>query len=107
MIIDDLNKILPLIIYVLLIVLIVVLISFFIKANKSIDKINSLVDDADKKLHSLDGLFGVVTALDNKLSASLAKVIGFMDGFIEKIFFKTKKKTVEDTELDELLKEEE
>ena len=106
MVIDDLNKILPLIIYVLLIVLIVVLISFFIKANKTLDKANEILDDADKKLHSFDGIFGIVTAIDSRISTSVGKLIGFFDSVVDKLFNKMKKKTIEDEELDELLKEE-
>lgn len=106
MLVEELSRVLPIIIYLLLIVLIVVLIMFFLKANKSIDKVNDILDDTEKKLHTLDGVFGIAAILDNKLTSSVGKVISYIEGVFDNLF-KKRKRTIEDEELDELLKEEE
>lgn len=61
--------------YILLIVLVITLIVLVINANKTLGKVNSLVDDLTVKSNKLNGVF---TIIDGATDA----VVGFSDSIV-------------------------
>ena len=88
---DILNEILPIVIYILLIALIILLIILAAKSIKTLKKVDVIVDNVDKKVKSLDGVFEVIDFTSNKLSSGFEKVVGFISSSVEKVFKKNKK----------------
>ncbi len=88
---------LTIVIYVLLILLIIVAIGIGIKLIITLSKVNELLDDVSQKVHSLDRVFEIVDAFNDKMSMVGDAVIGFVSGGIKRIF-KDRKKSVEEEE---------
>ncbi len=89
---------LPIIIYLLLIVILIVGIILGIRLINTINRVDKVVDDANKKLASLDGLFSVVDFITDKISSLSDRLVeGISDLFAKKLFKKKKnKKAVEE-----------
>lgn len=86
-----LNEFLPIIIYILLIVLITFLIVVTVKLSKTMDKVDSIVDDVDSKLKSLDPVFDLVEGVSGKANLISDRFLSFVLSFVNKLF-KSKKK---------------
>lgn len=95
---EYLNQILPIIIYILLIALIILLIIVSAKAIKALDKVQVVVDDADKKLKTLDGVFNFIDAATDKVSFLSDRVISVLVNAIERVFKNSKKSKIETEE---------
>ncbi|MBR3117196.1 MAG: hypothetical protein IKF36_04905 [Bacilli bacterium] len=93
---EYLKDILPIIIYILLIILITLLIVLCIKALKTLKKVDGIVDNVDKKVRALDGLFSIVEVTIDKITAATETIIGGFVGFFESLFKKKKIKKEED-----------
>lgn len=87
-----LNEFLPIIIYILLIVLITFLIVVTIKVSKTMDKVDSLVDDVDHKMKSLDPVFDLVEGVSSKATLISDKFLGFIMRIANKLFSNKGKK---------------
>ena len=87
--------VLLILLYVLGSILLVVLIILGIKLINTMNKINLVVDDINKKVSSLDGLFSVVDMATDKLALLSDRMV---DGitFVIKKLFKPKKRKEED-----------
>jgi len=96
--IEALNTVLPIFIYILLIALIVVGIILGIKLIITIDKVNFIVDDISEKVSSLDNLFKVVSGVSDKFSLISSKLTDTILGLISKIGSKKRKKEDEEYE---------
>lgn len=64
----NLNTYLPILIYILLCVLLVLLIIIAVKVINTMNKVEEIVDEVDSKVKSLNGAFGIVDKLTDKLS---------------------------------------
>lgn len=108
---EILQTVLPILIDVLLVVFLVVCIILGIKCIKTLNKVNTLVDDAKEKIDTLNGFFSLIDLVNNKVSQLAEKTYDVFDGLIDKIFSgkKRKKKRVrdEEDELDDILNEKE
>ena len=71
---EVLSAYLPIMVNILLCVLIVFLIIICIKIIKTMNKLETIVDDVDRKVQSLNGVFRIVDGVTDKLSA-LTEVI--------------------------------
>ena len=87
-----LNEFLPIIIYILLIVLITFLIIIAIKVSKTMDKVDSLVEDVDNKMKSLNPVFDLVEGVSSKATLISDKFLGFVLRITNKLFSKKGKK---------------
>ena len=83
--VESLNAILPIFIYLLLMALIVVGIILGIKLIITIDKINRVVDDLEDKVASLNGVFRVINGISDKFSLISSKVIDTVVSLISRI----------------------
>ena len=79
-------EILPIILYVLGSILLVVLIILGIKLIITMNKIENVVDDINKKVKSLDGLFSIIDMTTDKLAMLSDKVVDAVTLFVKKIF---------------------
>ena len=96
---EFLNDLLPIIIYVLLIVLIILLIIISVKAIKMLNKTQEIVDNVDKKVKALDGVFEIIEGTTNKITLLSSRIVDIIVGAFEKVFKPKKKK--EEIEEDE------
>ena len=94
-----LSEYLPILIYILLCILITLLIIICVKVIKTMNKVESIVDDANEKVKSLNGIFNIVDVLTDKLSALTEVVSDSIILFIKGIFKKIKQKKEEKLEV--------
>ena len=98
---EYLSQLLPIIIYILLIALIILLIIISAKAIKALDKFQMVVDDADKKLKTLDGVFEFIDTATDKVSFLSDRIINILVGAVERVFRTGKKSKKIETEEEE------
>lgn len=79
-------EILSIILYALGSILLVVLIILGIKLIITMNKIENVVDDINKKVKSLDGLFSIIDMTTDKLAMISDKVVETITSMIKKIF---------------------
>ena len=92
------TELLLILLYVLGSILLVVLIILGIKLINTMNKINVVVDDINKKVSSLDGLFSVVDMATDKLALLSDRMVDGITFLIKKIFSHKKRK---EDEIDE------
>jgi len=88
---------LAIILYILGSILLVVLIVLGIKMIKMMDKLTITVDNINKKIDSLNGIFSVIDFTTNKLASVSDKLVEGITSFIKKVFIKNK----EDSDINE------
>ncbi len=96
--VESLNAVLPIFIYLLLMALIVVGIILGIKLIITIDKINRVVDDLEDKVASLNGVFRVINGISDKFSLISSKVIDTVVSLISRIGNKKNREDEDDYE---------
>ena len=89
---EFLMEFLPIILYSSTIILVIVFIVLGIKLIHTIDRANEVLDDVDKKVKSLNGLFNVIDGVTDTLSVLSDTVVSTVTGFIGKIVPKKRKK---------------
>lgn len=92
---EALNETLPVVIYLLLIVLLVVVIVIGIKLIFTMNKIDLLLDDVTKKVHSLDRVFNMIDYTTDKVTMISDTVVNFITSKLKRII-KFKKNDEED-----------
>lgn len=93
---EYLNAVLPIIIYILLVILLTLLIIITLKAIKTIQKVDMIVDDVDRKLASFNNFFDIMDLVADKLSILSDRVIDIIANFISKVFSKKKKENIKE-----------
>ena len=94
---DFLLSFLPIIIYLLLIVILIVGIIIGIRLINTLNRVDKVVDDANKKLESLDSIFSLFDFITDKISLLSDKLVeSISDFFAKKMFKKRNKKVVEE-----------
>ena len=88
----ELTQALLILLYVLGSILLTVLIILGIKLIVTMNKIEGVVDDINKKVTSLDGLFSVIDMTTDKLSLLSDRMIDGITLLIKKIFSSKKRK---------------
>jgi len=82
----EVTEALQIILYILGSTLLVVLIILGIKLIITMNKINLVVDDVNKKVKSLDGLFSVIDMATDKLSLLSDRMVDTITLLIKKLF---------------------
>ena len=90
---EALNAYLPIVVNILLCILIVFLIVICIKVIKTMNRLEEIVDDVDRKVQSLNGVFRIVDSVADKLSA-LTEVISDSIILFFRGLFKRKNKNI-------------
>ena len=81
---------LPIIIYILLIILISVCICFIIKAIKTVDKVNLLLENIELKISSLDAFFKVINFTTEKINIIGERIVNGVMSVVHRLFNKRK-----------------
>ena len=90
---------LPIIIYLLLIVILVVGIIIGVRLIGTLNRVDKVVDDANKKLESLDSVFSIFDFVTDKISLLSDRLVDLIsDFFAKKMFKKRKKNEIEERE---------
>lgn len=97
---EELMQILPVTLYMLAIVLVIVLIVLGIRLIQTLDRVNMVVDDIERKSKSLNGLFNVIDVVTDSLSLLSDTVVESITSGISRLFQRKKKKKKE-KEIDE------
>lgn len=92
---EALNETLPVVIYLLLIVLLVVVIVIGIKLIFTMNKVDLLLDDVTKKVHSFDRVFNMIDYTTDKVTMISDTVVNFITSKLKRII-KFKKNDEED-----------
>ena len=93
------EQLLLIILYLLGSILLVVLIILGIKLINTMNKIQNVVDDINKKVDSFDGLFSIIDNTTDKLALLSDKMVDGVTFLLKKIFKPRKRK--EEDDLDE------
>lgn len=88
---------LPIVVYFLLIILLIVGIILGIRLLGAMDKVDEVLENMQKKVNSLNGLFSVIDFTTDKISAFSDKVVDTISSFIGR-FTRKKKKVYEESE---------
>ena len=86
------NVFLPAVMYSLLIVLIIVLIILGIRMLETVTRINTLLDDLEKKMDSMSGLFNVMDFITTKATIVTDTVASTIMGAVRSLVKKRKQK---------------
>ena len=84
--INFLQVVLPLIIYVLLIILLIIGIILGIRSIQTLNKVDKVVDDVNDKVQSLNGFFNIIDFTTDKIVSVTDKVVEGVSGLIGRIF---------------------
>lgn len=96
---EALNETLPVVIYLLLIVLLVVVIVIGIKLIFTMNKVDLLLDDVTKKVHSFDRVFNMIDYTTDKVTMISDTVVNFITSKLKRIIrFKKNDEEDEDDE---------
>ncbi len=95
---EALGQVLPIIIYILLIGLLVVLLILGIKSIITMNKVDKMVDNVNHKIETLNGVFGFLDIVTDKISSLGDFIVNIISNKITSIFQKKKKKDEEEEE---------
>ena len=93
---EMLGQTLPIIIYFLLIVLLIILVVLVIRALSTLKKVDKIVDSVGEKIETLNGAFGLIDMLTDKISALGDFVVNIISNKISSLFAKKRKKKEEE-----------
>ena len=91
---DVLKEVFPIVLYFLGSVLLVVLIYLLLKLISTVDKINEILDNVDKKVKTLDGLFNAIDKITGGISSFGDKIVDIALNIFSKVSKKKKRKEV-------------
>lgn len=94
-VLEFLELYLPIVIYILLIILLIIGIILGMRLISAMDKVDTVLDNVQRKVNSLNSLFSVIDFTTDKISAFSDKVVDVVSGFISRIGRK-KTKSVEE-----------
>jgi len=85
-------EVLPIILYVLGAVLLVALIVLTIKLIYSVERINVLLDGVERKMKTIDKIFGAVDNVADSVAALSDRIVDGIASIISKVFGRKKKR---------------
>lgn len=83
---------LEIMLYVLGSILLVVLIVLGIKLIISVDRVNLILDNVEKKMKTVDNVFNVIDKVADSCALLSDRVVEFLSNFISRLFIKRKNK---------------
>jgi uncharacterized protein YoxC len=90
--VEFVNVFLPVLMYSLLSVLIVVLIVLGIRLLETVNRVNKLLDDVEKKMDSMNGLFNVMDFVTTKATVLTDTIASTIMGAVSNLVKKRKQK---------------
>lgn len=91
----DLEVVLPALLYICLIVLVIFVISFVIRLFRTLNKVDGILDDINRKLIKLDGVFDLIDHTTEYAAGISDKLVNSIKSGISYLF-KRKKGRCED-----------
>ncbi len=82
----NLEELLPIILYIALITLIIFSIAFIIRLIKTLSKVDIILDDVNRKMIKVDGLFDIIDRTTDYASNISDKIIGAISNAINFVF---------------------
>ena len=98
---DFLTVYLPICIYILLIILLIVGIILFVRLISTVDKINSILEDVEGKVSSLNGLFNIIDYTTDRIANLSDSLMGVTSKLFAKFTNRKKKKYYDDEIVEE------
>lgn len=86
---------LEIMLYVLGSILLIVLIILGVKLIISVDRVNLILDNVEKKIKTVDNVFNVIDKVADSCALLSDKIVDILSGFISKMFIKRKNKKEE------------
>ena len=83
--VEFLQVYLPITIYILLIILIIIGIILGVRLIKAMNHVDSILDDIDRKIGSLNGLFNVIDFTTDKIASFSDRVVELISGIVSKV----------------------
>lgn len=82
---EPLSTVMPIILCALTSILVIILIILGIRLLMMLDRIDAIINDVDKKIKSLNGFFGIIDTVTDKVAFLSDKVVDVVSGFFTKI----------------------
>ncbi|MCI8588059.1 MAG: hypothetical protein HFG40_00215 [Bacilli bacterium] len=99
---EALMEFFPIVIYCLAIALMILLMVFIVKLMHTVDRVNRILDDVERKTRSLNGLFHVIDSVTDTLSVFSDTLVSGITGIVGKIWPKGRnRKRKKDKEMDD------
>lgn len=95
---EFLIEFLPIAIYFLLIILIIIGIIIGIKLIITMNKVESIIENVETKVNSLNGVFNILEMASCKISGVYERITDFFIGLADKLFFKKKEREEDENE---------
>ncbi len=89
---EFLSTVMPIILCSLTSVLVIILIVLAVKLINTIDKINLIADDVQKKVESLNGFFSVIDLVTDKISIISDRLVDVVSSIFTKLFSRKKER---------------
>lgn len=99
--VEFLDMLLPILLYIGGVILLVVLIIIGIKFIKTMNRVGDIVENVDKKVNSLNGLFNIIDVTTDKLSIITDKTVDLISSFVINLFKKKYNKKKEEESYEE------
>ena len=82
---ETLSTVMPIILCALTSILVIILIILGIRLLMTLDRIDAIINDVDKKVKSLNGFFGIIDTVTDKVAFLSDKVVDVVSGLFTKI----------------------
>ena len=92
----DLNKVLPIILYIALIVLVITLIVLIIRLMKTLKKVDGVLDDVNSKMEKVDGVFTLIDQTTEYANSLSDRIINSISNFVNSILKRKKKGDIDE-----------
>ena len=93
---ETLGAVMPIILCALTSMLVIILIILGIRLLMTLDRVDAIISDVEKKVKSLNGFFSVIDTITDKVAFLSDKVVDIVSGFFTKILSNKKKEKGED-----------
>ena len=82
----DLEQLLPIMLYISLIILVIFLIALVIRLMKTLNRVDTILDDVNRKMIKVDGLFDIIDRTTDAASHVSDKIISGISNAINFVF---------------------
>ena len=82
---ETLSTVMPIILCALTSILVIILIILGIRLLMTLDRIDAIINDVDKKVKSINGFFGIIDTVTDKVAFLSDKVVDVVSGLFTKI----------------------
>ncbi|MDO4963277.1 MAG: hypothetical protein Q4E75_04185 [bacterium] len=92
----NISEFLVIMLYFLLIVFVIIMIFLAIKLIDTLKRVDSVIDDVDNKIKTLDGIFNIIGKTTDIASSVSDKIISGVSNFIGNVFKSKKGESIDE-----------